>query len=102
MERSTADIQNGIRVRIHVIPNAKRTEMLIEPDGTITMRVNAPPAKGKANREIVKWLSKRLGRPSSHIRIVAGLGSHLKVVDIIGIDEKNFLENVRQRQSNSS
>ena len=96
MERSIEDIQNGIRVRIHAIPNARETKILIEPDGAITMRVHAPPVKGKANREIVKWLSKRLGRPNSHVRIVAGLGSHLKVVDIIGVDEKNFLENIRQ------
>lgn len=96
MERSIEDIQNGIRVRIHAIPNARETKILIEPGGAITMRVNAPPVKGKANREIVKWLSKRLRRPGSHVRIVAGLGSHLKVVDIIGIDQKNFLENIRQ------
>jgi len=96
LERSIEDIQDGIRVRIHAIPNARRTEILIEPDGAITMRVNAPPVKGKANREIVKWLSKKLHKPNSHIRIIAGLRSHIKVVDIIGIDEKNFLETIRQ------
>jgi hypothetical protein len=74
------------------VANAKETRILVEPDGTITMRVNAPPLKGKANREIVKWLSKKLGTSSSQIRIVAGLTSNLKAIAIAGMSERGFLE----------
>jgi uncharacterized protein YggU (UPF0235/DUF167 family) len=46
--------QDGIRITIHVVANVKETEILLERDGGITMRVHARPVKGKANREIVK------------------------------------------------
>jgi hypothetical protein len=99
MHRLTSPIvptENGIRITIEVAPNAKETGILLERDGTITMRVHAPPVKGKANREIVKWLSKKLGMPSSHIRIIAGLRSDPKTIEIIGVDETGFLGAVRQ------
>jgi hypothetical protein len=91
-----ASTQDGILITVHVLPNASRTEIILERDGGITMRINAKPVKGKANREIIKWLSKKLGTPSSWIRIVAGLTSNLKVIAIIGMNETSFLESIRQ------
>jgi hypothetical protein len=91
--------QDGILITVHVVPNANETSILLERDGGITMRVSAQPSKGKANREIVKWLSKKLGTPSSLIRIVAGLTSNLKVIAIIGMNENGFLEAIGQKQT---
>ena len=91
--------QDGILINVHVVPNARETGILLEHDGGITMRVNAPPLKGRANREIVKWLSKKLGTSSSLIRIVAGLASNLKVIAIIGMSEDSFLEAIGQKQT---
>jgi uncharacterized protein (TIGR00251 family) len=92
-----AKVDDGIRIVVHVVPNAKDTEILMDIDGSLMMRVNAPPIKGKANREIVKWLSKRLKKPSSQVRIIAGLTSNLKTLKIIGIDESTFLEAIGSR-----
>jgi len=92
-------MENGIRIVVHVVPNAKETKLQLETDGSLLMRVNAPPVKGKANREIVKWLSKKLRRSSSHVRIVAGLASNLKTLDITGMDEGSFLEAIGQRRT---
>jgi uncharacterized protein (TIGR00251 family) len=96
LKQSIMRIENGIRIVVHVVANAKETKLQLETDGSLLMRVNAPPVKGKANREITKWLSKKLRRPSSHIRIVAGLASNLKTLDITGVDEGSFLEAIGQ------
>lgn len=96
MKQSIMRIENGIRIVVHVVANAKETKLQLETDGSLLMRVSAPPVKGKANREIVKWLSKELRRPSSQIRIVAGLASNLKTLDITGVDEGSFLEAIGQ------
>jgi len=61
--------------------------LLCEPDGTLTIHVAAPPVKGKANREIVRWLSKRLRTSSSNVQLVAGLHSNVKVIEIRGMTE---------------
>jgi len=51
MTPSTVSTPDGIRITIHVIPNAKETKMLLERDGSITMRVHAPPVNGKEPRD---------------------------------------------------
>ena len=87
-----ANVDNGIRVAIYAVPNARETGIVMESNGSLLMRVHAPPIKGKAKREIVKWLSKKLRKPSSQVRIIAGLTSNLKTLEIIGMDESTFLE----------
>jgi len=102
LTQSVISTQDGVWITIHTVPNAKETAIILEPDGNIMMRVHAPPVKGKANREIVKWLSKKLRRPSSQIRIVAGTRSNLKTVEIGGMDGKSFLEAIGQKTAVSS
>ena len=51
------------------------------------MHVAAPPAKGKANREIIRWLSKRLQTSSSNVQMVAGFHSNVKVIEIRGMTD---------------
>ena len=94
-----AKVDNGIRVVIHAVPNARETGIIMESDGSLLMRVHAPPIKGKANREIVKWLSKKLKKPNSQVRIIAGLTSNLKTLEIIGMDESKFLEAIDSKRT---
>jgi uncharacterized protein (TIGR00251 family) len=70
-----------------VKPLRNETKLLCEPDGTLTIHVAAPPVKGKANREIVRWLSKRLRTSSSNVQLIAGLHSNEKVIEITGMTE---------------
>ncbi|MGB9024327.1 MAG: DUF167 domain-containing protein [Candidatus Bathyarchaeia archaeon] len=102
LTQSVISTQDGVRITIHTVPNAKETAIILEPDGNIMMRVHAHPVKGKANREIIKWLSKKLRRPSSRIRIVAGAYSNLKTLEIVGMDGKSFLEAIGQKTAVSS
>jgi uncharacterized protein (TIGR00251 family) len=97
LKQSIVRMENGIRIIVYVVPNAKETRLQLEIDGSLLMRVDAPPVKGKANREIAKWFSRKLRKPSSQIRIVAGLASRTKTLEITGIDEASFLEAIGQR-----
>jgi hypothetical protein len=63
------------------------TRLICEPDGTLTIHVAAPPVKGKANREIVRWLCKSLRTQSSKVQLVAGFHSNVKVIEITGMTE---------------
>ena len=77
-------------MKVHVKTLSRETKLIHEPDGTFTMQVAAPPLKGKANREIVKWLSRELSLSSSSVRIVAELHSNLKALQIIGVNESEL------------
>ena len=78
---------NYVRLTIFVKTLKNETKLLTEPDGTLTMHVAAPPTKGKANREILKWLSKKLRTSSSNVRLIAGVQSTTKVIEITGMAE---------------
>lgn len=75
---------------MHVKARSHENRLIREPDGTITIHIAAPPTKGKANQEIVKWISRKLGLSSSKVRIVVGLHSNSKVLEILGLDESEL------------
>jgi len=83
----TRPVSNGVNLTVNVKPLRSETKLFCEPDGTLTMHVAAPPVKGKANREIVRWLSKRLRTSSSNVQLVAGFYSNVKVIEITGMTE---------------
>ena len=74
--------QSRVRMKVHVKAMSRETRLVSEADHSLTLHVAAPPMKGKANREIVKWLAKRLGKSSSQVRIVAGLLSNSKIIEV--------------------
>ena len=78
---------NSVRLTVHVKTLKSETTLLCEPDGTLTIHVAAPPVKGKANREIRKWLSRKLRTSSSNVQLVAGFHSNVKVIEITGMTD---------------
>jgi hypothetical protein len=80
-------VSKGVRLTLNVKPLRSETKLFCEPDGTLTIHVAAPPMKGKANREIVRWLSKILRTSSSNVQLVAGFFSNVKVIEITGMTE---------------
>jgi hypothetical protein len=67
------------RIRIKVIPNSNRDE-IIDGDPLI-VRVKEKPVKGKANRSVIKLLSKHF---NSRVRIVSGAKSKEKWIEVEG------------------
>ena len=77
----------GVLVTVRVQPGAQRTEVLgTLADGSLKVRLKAPPVRGEANRELVSLLAGRYGVPESAVRIVRGQTSRIKVISIEGID----------------
>ncbi len=71
-----------MRIRVLVKPNAKRSRIESRNDIYIVY-VDAPPAKGKANKRLIEILSKHFGIPKSRVRIIHGHHSREKVVEIL-------------------
>jgi uncharacterized protein (TIGR00251 family) len=81
------DGKRGAALAIRVTPRARRTEIAeIMSDGTIKIRVAAPPVEGKANQALVEFLAGILGVPRSNIEIIAGETGRNKLVSILGMD----------------
>lgn len=67
---------------IHVKAGCGRNEITeIKPE-FIKIKISAPPEKGKANAELLRFLSKILGVKEAEIKILSGLNSKIKRVKI--------------------
>ena len=70
-------------VRVKVIPRSARTEIAGEmADGTLKVKVAAPPEKGKANEALCAFLAAHYKVPRASVTIVSGHGSPLKLVRV--------------------
>ena len=69
-----------IRLEIKAVPGASKTELAGIKDGRLRIRLAAAPEDGKANAELLSFLSKALGCAKRDLRLVSGEKSRLKVV----------------------
>ena len=62
--------------------------------------MTSPPVDGAANKTCVKFLAKWLGVSPSRVRIVTGLSSKNKIIEINGIDESIFRDKLTAKIPN--
>ncbi len=88
--------KHGAALTIRVTPRARRTELggVLE-DGTVRIRVAAPPVDGKANKALVKYLSEIFGVRKNRIEIVAGEKGLDKIISIDGIPASEAEERIQ-------
>lgn len=66
-------------LRVKVIPRSPKTEIVGKmADGTLKIRVAAPPEKNKANDELIRFLAEHYG--VDQVKIISGHTSALKMV----------------------
>lgn len=73
-----------LEVKVH--PNRSPTRFRGERGGRLAFDVGAPPDKGKANDELVRFLAKALGLRREDVEIVSGHASPQKRVRVRGGD----------------
>ncbi len=77
-------LQMAERIKIRVVPNAPKSECVGPYGDAVKIKIAAQAVDGKANAELVKFLSKTLKVPKKAITIVTGDTSRDKLVEIEG------------------
>ena len=72
----------GEVVKIRVVPNAPKTAAAGAYGDGVKIKINAPAMDGKANAELVKFLSNFFGIGRGAIEIISGETSRDKLVRI--------------------
>ena len=68
---------------VRVIPRSSLNKIVGKmANGSIKIKLTAPPADGKANEALVELLSEEFNKPKSKIRIIKGFTSRSKVIEI--------------------
>jgi uncharacterized protein (TIGR00251 family) len=71
--------------QLQVVPRASRSEIAGEHDGSLRVRVTAPPVDGAANKEVIRVLARALGVTRKAVAITSGQTSRLKRVKVSGV-----------------
>jgi len=79
-------------ILVRVRPNAARNEVVDVTDGVYLVKVSAPPVKGKANKELVAFLSRLLGVSKSQVNIIKGYTSRNKVIALDGLSQEDIMK----------
>lgn len=84
------------RITVKVQPRAKATRVAGRMEQAYRLQVAAPPVDGKANEECIAFLAELAGVAKSRVRIVSGLASRMKVVEIDGITQQEMERRMNQ------
>lgn len=90
-----SDSRMGSAITVRVTPHARKNEITgILDDGTIKIRLTAPPVDEQANELLIKFLAEILGTAPSNIEIIAGQSSHNKLITILDINTSQVQEKI--------
>ena len=76
-------IYDEVYLRLRVRPNVSKTEIReIMEDETIKIDVAAVPKKGKANKELIAYLTKEFKINKENVKILSGISDRIKLIRI--------------------
>ena len=91
MDQMAVEIEKTV-LKVKLIPRSSRNEVVgFMDDGTLKIKLTAPPVEGQANTAILKYLAGILRVPTGNIEIISGKTSHNKLISINGIKQEALL-----------
>lgn len=83
---------NEVKISLRVYPSAGRNEVVGFTDEVLWVKISAPPIRGKANRELITFLSRLLGVGRGSVNIIKGHTTRNKVVAIDGLSQEEVMK----------
>ena len=75
----------GVTLKVRVQPGASRDEIIGVVEGALRIRLTSPPVEGAANKQCIRFLSKKLRIGKSHISILHGERGREKILRVEGL-----------------
>jgi uncharacterized protein (TIGR00251 family) len=88
----------GVLLYVRIQPRASKNEIVMREDGSIKIRLTAPPVDGAANEALVKFLAGTLSVAKSQVTIISGETARDKVIRITGVPDEDVMRllNIRE------
>ncbi|HEY1080466.1 MAG TPA: DUF167 family protein [Bdellovibrio sp.] len=80
-------IKGGVRLHLFIQPKSSKNEVVGIHNGEIKIKITAPPIDGRANEDLIEYLSDLFDVPKRDIILAKGETGRHKTVDIAGVDE---------------
>ena len=88
--------EKPVRIAVQGHPGAKRNEVVRFEGGVWHIKIAAPATEGKANKELIQFLSEVLDISKSRISIDKGVTVHRKLIALEGITREKAEERLKQ------
>ena len=75
--------RNVLCITLHVLPNARRTEIAGRHGESLKVRVAAPALEGRANSLLIEFLREKMDLPAYRVTIMRGAHGRRKMVEIV-------------------
>ncbi|KYG69323.1 hypothetical protein AZI87_09020 [Bdellovibrio bacteriovorus] len=85
-------IKGGVRLHLFIQPKSSKNEVVGPHNGELKIKITAPPVDGKANEELIEFLSDYFDIPKRQVVLVKGDTGRHKTIDLIGVEEKTARE----------
>ena len=85
-----------MKLKIRVVPNARKSEFTGCRDEEWVLRLNAPPVDGKANKAAVEFIANSLGIPRSRVSLISGEKGRHKIFEIVGFQPSDVARKLAQ------
>ncbi len=87
--------RKGAALAIRITPRSSHNEIAeILSDGTVRVRLVAPPVESEANQALIGFLAKVLGVAPSSLEVVAGETGKDKLVSVLDLDAESVHERI--------
>lgn len=74
--------KDGVSFTVKAVPGSSKTSIEGLIGDMLKVKLAAPPEKGKANKELISYLSKLLSIKKNDIKIVSGQSNPVKSVEV--------------------
>lgn len=102
MHPAISQKQECVLLQCRISPKSKRNSIRRLCDDALLISLKAPPVDGKANEELVKFLSKLFDLRRSEITIERGHTSKNKLIKLSGISKEEVINRIKTFLKNHS
>ena len=87
-------VETRLKLNVKVIPNSAKNQVVGWFDGRLKLKVTAQAEKGKANKAVIKLLSKSLRLSPQNIYLVSGDTQSLKVFELSSLNQEQLHQRI--------
>jgi uncharacterized protein (TIGR00251 family) len=91
------EVPGGLTFEVKVTPGMSNNEISGVQNGALKVKINAAPEKGKANKELIGFLSGTLGIRKADIEVIKGVLSRNKSVRVGNIGRPELISRLGLR-----
>jgi uncharacterized protein (TIGR00251 family) len=82
-------------LKVKILPGSAKNSIVGWENDVLKIKIHAPPEKGKANKELISFLSEILSLAKQDIFLIQGLTSKIKTLSIQNITQDDLSRKVQ-------